>query len=242
MCCSNAGQRSFDPSSLPLVTKKKCTKTTFDTTTSSKAFVSLSSRNKNFCSGVVTYLVTYKNCLSERRLRVTCGSFKIEFPKNCGNFRRDQEKISRPPKHKRRPSKSLSIELCTYVAGKCRAVGLCVVTPTSILPDHLSTSLSIRISNNSLSLNGLCVMTTPLLNSSSGRRRSVGRSNFFRLNFIKTQVTATTDLPYDNSHSISPTIRSGCENVDDHECQSHHLHLNAETMGETLEHRWAVVC
>ena len=31
------------------------------------------------------------------------------------------------------------------VAGNSKAVGLCVVTPTSILPDHLSTSLSIRI-------------------------------------------------------------------------------------------------
>lgn len=31
------------------------------------------------------------------------------------------------------------------VAGKSRACGKCVVTPTSILPDHLSTSLSILI-------------------------------------------------------------------------------------------------
>lgn len=43
---------------------------------------------------------------------------------------------------------------------------------TSMLPLHLSTNLSILISKSSESSKGLCVITTPLLNSSRGRRRS----------------------------------------------------------------------
>ena len=58
------------------------------------------------------------------------------------------------------------------VAGNCKADGQWVVTPTSIDPLHLSTSRSILISNSSLSFNGRCVITTPLLNSSKGRLRS----------------------------------------------------------------------
>lgn len=49
---------------------------------------------------------------------------------------------------------------------------------TSILPLHLSTNRSILISNNSESLKGRCVITTPLLNSSKGLRLSAVRLPF----------------------------------------------------------------
>uniref|UniRef100_A0A336MSK1 CSON003452 protein n=1 Tax=Culicoides sonorensis TaxID=179676 RepID=A0A336MSK1_CULSO len=67
------------------------------------------------------------------------------------------------------------------VAGNAKFAGLCDVTPTSMDPLHLSTSRSIRISKSSLSCNARCVMTTPLLNSSKGLRRSAVRKLLLNL-------------------------------------------------------------
>ncbi|KAJ3653271.1 hypothetical protein Zmor_012531 [Zophobas morio] len=67
------------------------------------------------------------------------------------------------------------LRMLVMVAGNTRVLGLCVVIPISMLPLHLSTRRSMRISNNSESRRGRWVITTPLLNSSRGRRRSAVR-------------------------------------------------------------------
>lgn len=52
------------------------------------------------------------------------------------------------------------------VEGSCRYAGLCVVTPISMEPAHLSTILSMRTWNTSLERSGRLLRTTPWLKSS----------------------------------------------------------------------------
>lgn len=52
------------------------------------------------------------------------------------------------------------------VEGSCRYAGLCVVTPISMEPAHLSTILSMRTWNTSLERRGRLLRTTPWLKSS----------------------------------------------------------------------------
>lgn len=52
------------------------------------------------------------------------------------------------------------------VEGSCRYAGLCVVTPISMEPAHLSTILSMRTWKTSLERSGRLLSTTPWLKSS----------------------------------------------------------------------------